>query len=181
MLDFFICCFSQGRLEIVELLLEKGADVNAQGGEFSSALYAASSQGHQKVVELLLRKGANIHAHGDKFSNALQAASALSKGNQDIARLLFKKGANVNAQGGKHGNALQAALWKGEETIARLLGENGAVLSGGEIESTAIKPKQEVVSQSPELVISLDLTSLWWGIFFALASWLLLRFLATDE
>ncbi|GJC89989.1 ankyrin repeat and SOCS box protein 8 [Colletotrichum liriopes] len=159
--------------------LGEGAEVNAQGGHFGNALQAASLHGNQEVVELLLEKGAEINAQGGYFGNALQAAS--SSGNQGIVELLLNNGADVHAQGGKHGNALQAAFWKGDETIARLLGENGAVLSGGEVETTVIKPKQEVVSQSPKPVISLDLTSLWWGIFFALASWLLLRFLATDE
>jgi hypothetical protein len=32
---------------VVQLLLEQGADVNAQGGEYGNALEAASSIGHQ--------------------------------------------------------------------------------------------------------------------------------------
>jgi ankyrin repeat protein len=43
---------------VVEQLLYRGADVNAQGGEYGNALQAASIRGHEKVVELLLSKGA---------------------------------------------------------------------------------------------------------------------------
>jgi ankyrin repeat protein len=43
---------------VVELLLGKGADVNAQGGEYGNALQAASYGGHEKVVEQLLGKSA---------------------------------------------------------------------------------------------------------------------------
>jgi ankyrin repeat protein len=43
---------------VVQLLLEKGADVNAQGGPFGNALHAASVQGHRAVVQLLLENGA---------------------------------------------------------------------------------------------------------------------------
>jgi ankyrin repeat protein len=43
---------------VVELLLSKGADVNAQGGRHGNALQAASVEGHEKVVELLLGGGA---------------------------------------------------------------------------------------------------------------------------
>jgi hypothetical protein len=37
--------------------LEKGADVNAQGGHYGNALQAASDGGHDSVVTLLLEKG----------------------------------------------------------------------------------------------------------------------------
>ena len=46
----------------MKLLLDKGADVNAQGGRFGNALQAASSRGHQQVVKLLLDKGAAVIA-----------------------------------------------------------------------------------------------------------------------
>ena len=42
----------------MSLLLERGADVNAQGGECSNALQAASDGGHEKVVEMLIANGA---------------------------------------------------------------------------------------------------------------------------
>ena len=48
----------RGNDKIVKLLLSKGADVNAQGGGYSSALQLASDGGHNKTVKLLLSKGA---------------------------------------------------------------------------------------------------------------------------
>ncbi|KEY72966.1 hypothetical protein S7711_10190 [Stachybotrys chartarum IBT 7711] len=84
-----------GRDKIVELLLDKGANVNAEGGKYGNALYAASSEGHDKIVELLLDKGANVNAEGGKYGNALYAAS--SEGHDKIVELLLDKGANVNA------------------------------------------------------------------------------------
>ena len=58
------------------MLLDKGADVNAQGGWYGNALQAASSRGHEKVVQILLDKGAEINAQGGIYGNALQAASS---------------------------------------------------------------------------------------------------------
>jgi ankyrin repeat protein len=59
----------------VTLLLEKGADVNAQGGYYGNALQAAANGGHESVVTLLLENGADVNAQGGYYGNALQAAS----------------------------------------------------------------------------------------------------------
>ena len=42
----------------MKLLLENGADVNAEGGKYRNALQAALSEGHKEIVKLLLDKGA---------------------------------------------------------------------------------------------------------------------------
>jgi ankyrin repeat protein len=60
---------------IVKVLLEKGAEVNAQGGEYGNALQAASFGGHEAIVKVLLEKGAEVNAQGGIYGNALQAAS----------------------------------------------------------------------------------------------------------
>lgn len=44
------------------MLLEKGADVNAQGSFYSNVLQAASFRGHETVVQMLLEKGADVNA-----------------------------------------------------------------------------------------------------------------------
>ncbi|KAH7412153.1 ankyrin repeat domain-containing protein [Phaeosphaeria sp. MPI-PUGE-AT-0046c] len=113
-----------GSKEIVALLLDKGANVNAQGGYYSSALYTASATGYTEVVMLLLDKGANVNAQGGHYGNALQAASTW--GHKEIVMLLLDKGANVNAQGGHYGNGLQAASTWGHKEIVMLLLDKGA-------------------------------------------------------
>lgn len=45
--------------EMTKMLLDKGADVNAQGGEYGNALQAASAGGHEQVVKMLRAAGAN--------------------------------------------------------------------------------------------------------------------------
>ncbi|KAJ6523135.1 hypothetical protein DFH09DRAFT_1421112, partial [Mycena vulgaris] len=64
-----------GHSQMVQLLTDSGADVNAQGGEDGNALQAASFNGHETVVQLLIDKGADVNAQGGCFGNALQAAS----------------------------------------------------------------------------------------------------------
>ncbi|WDK21587.1 hypothetical protein CGRA01v4_12877 [Colletotrichum graminicola] len=63
-----------GHREIVQLLLDAGANVDAIGGECNTALQAASIGGHREIVQLLLNAGANVSAK--LGSTALQAASA---------------------------------------------------------------------------------------------------------
>ncbi|KAK6080312.1 hypothetical protein SCUP234_05253 [Seiridium cupressi] len=115
---------SGGHKEIVELLLEKGADVNIQGGGYGTALQAAASGGHKEIVELLLEKGAGVNIQGEYYGTALQAAA--SKGHKEIVELLLEKGADVNIQGGYYGTALQAAASEANKEMVELLLEKGA-------------------------------------------------------
>ncbi|KAJ7266754.1 ankyrin repeat domain-containing protein [Mycena rebaudengoi] len=133
-----------GGLGMVQLLLDRGTDVNAQGRYYGNALQAASLEGHEAVVQLLLDQGANatsrtgheavvqlllnrgadVNAEGGFYGNALQAASI--NGHEVIVQLLLNKGASVNAQGGLYGNALQAASRNGHEAVVQLLLNRGA-------------------------------------------------------
>jgi ankyrin repeat protein len=56
---------------VVKVLLDKGADVNAQGGFYAYALQAALYGGHEAVLKMLLDKGANVNAQGGYHSNTL--------------------------------------------------------------------------------------------------------------
>ncbi|KAJ3875512.1 ectomycorrhiza-induced ankyrin-domain/NACHT-domain-containing protein [Lentinula edodes] len=114
----------RGHEAIIGLLLEKGANVNAEGGEYGNALQAASSEGHEEIVKFLLEKGANVNAQGGEYGNALQGA--VFRQNEAIVKLLLEEGADVNAQGGYHGNALQDAVFWQNEAIVKLLLEKGA-------------------------------------------------------
>ncbi|OCK74175.1 ankyrin, partial [Lepidopterella palustris CBS 459.81] len=55
---------AEGHEAVAKLLVDKGADVNAQGGEYGNALYAASAGGHEAIVKLLVEKGADVNAQG---------------------------------------------------------------------------------------------------------------------
>ena len=96
-----------GLMKSVELLLNQGAEVNAQGGSYGNALCAASFGGYIEVVRLLLDKDADVNAQGGSYGNALCAASF--GGQIEVVRLLLDNDADVNAQGGSYGNALCAA------------------------------------------------------------------------
>jgi ankyrin repeat protein len=54
---------------IVQVLLDKGANANAQGREYKNALQAAASGGHDMIVQVLLDKGADANPHGGHQRN----------------------------------------------------------------------------------------------------------------
>ena len=68
------------------LLLQEGADVNARGGEYGNALYAASARGYVDIVKLLLEAGADINAQGGLYGSAFQVA--LKQGHGEVVRIL---------------------------------------------------------------------------------------------
>jgi hypothetical protein len=113
-----------GHTGVTELLLQHGADANAQGGEYGNALQAASSRGHDKIVQMLLQHGADANARGGEYGNALHAAS--SRGHDKIVQMLLQHGADANARGGGYGNALEAASSRGHAEIVQMLLEHGA-------------------------------------------------------
>ncbi|RYO53180.1 hypothetical protein AA0113_g9296, partial [Alternaria arborescens] len=117
---------------VTRLLLDAGAEVNAEGGHFGNALQAASYRGHEQVVKTLLDAGAEVNAQGGEFGNTLYAASY--RGHEQVARMLLDAGAEVNAQGGQFGNALQAASYGGYEQVVKMLLDQGAEVNaqGGE-------------------------------------------------
>ncbi|KAI2766184.1 hypothetical protein DTO012A8_8597 [Penicillium roqueforti] len=138
-----------GLVEPIRNLVDKGVDVNAQGGMYGNALQAASEGGHQEIVKLLLTKGADVNAQGGDYSNALQAAS--HRGHQGIVKLLLNKGADVNAQSGDYSNALQAASNGGHQEIVKLLLTKGADVNaqggmyGNALQAASFRGHQEIV------------------------------------
>lgn len=127
-----------GNIDMVSLLLDYGADINAvTDEECGTALQAACASirwtGSEEIVRLLLERGADVNAEGGKFGTALRTVCAKCPSNSqlEIIRLLLDHGANINAvTAGEYGTALQIVCafphWQGSEQVVRLLLERGA-------------------------------------------------------
>ncbi|KAI0860282.1 hypothetical protein F4860DRAFT_525416 [Xylaria cubensis] len=113
-----------GLSQVIQPLLNIGADFNAHGRYCDNALQAAAAGGHESIVQILLANGANVNAQGGCYGNALQVAAA--RGHESIVQVFLVSGAIVNAQGGCYGNALQVAAASGHESIVQILLANGA-------------------------------------------------------
>ena len=79
-----------GHIDLVKLLIKRGADVNAKDIKGYTPLFAASAGGHREVAEILLDNGANVHEDPIKL-NPLYAAT--NQRHHDTALLLVDRGA----------------------------------------------------------------------------------------
>ncbi|RII20696.1 hypothetical protein CUC08_Gglean001282 [Alternaria sp. MG1] len=134
---------------VTRLLLDAGAEVNAEGGYNGNALQAASDGGYEQVVKTLLDAGAEVNAQEGVFGNALQAASL--RGHEQVVKILLNQGAEVNAEGGEYGNALQAASEGGHEQVVKTLLDAGAEVNaqggvfGNALQAASLEGHEQVV------------------------------------
>jgi ankyrin repeat protein len=81
---------SEGRDDIVTLLVEQGADINCQNYDGETALYLAAARGFTHMVEFLLMNGANLNITNLDGASPLHIAAA--EGHLDALRVLVQYG-----------------------------------------------------------------------------------------
>ncbi|CAG0902692.1 unnamed protein product [Cyprideis torosa] len=79
--------------ETAELLIRKGAVVNAKDKHGKTPLFVATGSGHHSVVEVLLAKGADLNIANHFGTSPLHQARS-----KETAELLIRNGAVVNAK-----------------------------------------------------------------------------------
>jgi len=85
---------SSGHPEVVEFLLEHGADPNIKNNDGSTPLHYAAD--NSKVVEVLLEHGADLNIR-DKYG-ATPLHDAAENGHPEVVELLLEHGADPNIQ-----------------------------------------------------------------------------------
>ncbi|MDD5773688.1 MAG: ankyrin repeat domain-containing protein [bacterium] len=83
-------------MQIVEILLDKGLEVNAKTNSGFTALMGAARNSNKEIVKLLLRKGADVNAKDKEGKNVLMSALGREGSRTEIVKLLLDKGADVN-------------------------------------------------------------------------------------
>uniref|UniRef100_A0A914WJL1 SAM domain-containing protein n=1 Tax=Plectus sambesii TaxID=2011161 RepID=A0A914WJL1_9BILA len=117
-----------GRIEIVELLLEHGADTELCNQVGLTPFLHACYHGREEVVELLLQKGAKINTQTFMGASGLTLASL--GGHTDLVRTLLTYGLSINppAMPGSDltPSPLMAAALNGHNDVCSLLSSRGA-------------------------------------------------------
>lgn len=111
---------NDGNIEIMELLLEKGAIIDHPAGW---PLQAAAKRGHGNVIEKLLAQGANVNAltSSEHFPQGTALHAACEFGRVEVVRMLLEHGANPDLGPNDSTCPLIAATLNGDENVTRLL------------------------------------------------------------
>lgn len=139
-----IVAAEQGHKPIVNLLVERGAKIDAKDGSGENALLCASVNGHEGIVRLLLKHGASVTVEDADGSTPLQ--SAVVAGHLDIARALIDAGSDVRHRPPGGSSILNSAVATDDRAFLKLLVQHGAELMP--------KANADHPSSSPENIFS---------------------------
>ncbi|CVK97668.1 related to beta transducin-like protein [Fusarium mangiferae] len=116
---------ANGKNTILQLLIEKGADLEVRNPDNSyTALMYAAVYGQVSTAKSLLDSGAMLEAQDEYTYTPL--ALAASVGHEPIASLLLDKGADIEARTSDGSTPLSIAARKGKNDVVKVLLEKGA-------------------------------------------------------
>lgn len=105
-----------GRLEVVKVLLKKGANPQACGFRLMTPIHEACSNGQVEVAKCLIDLRAELNSVSSDGLTPLMCAAAW--GYTNVVQLLLNKGANKLMKDNLGATAIDIAREKGEHTLA---------------------------------------------------------------
>jgi hypothetical protein len=137
-----------------EMLIDKGAAVNAVNANGESAVFAATKGNSPELIDLLVSKGAIIDSRSvsarDNLGNTpVHAAVKWDSGN--AAKTLLSHGVDVNAQNLNGKTALSEACKSGKKEFSLMLIEKGANVNATDNQGRTVL-MDAVQSQNVEIV-----------------------------
>jgi len=115
---------SEGREDIVDVLLYRGVDTNMQNLAGETSLYIAAARGYVSICQKLLDFGANPNI--SNLDGATPMHIAASSGNVGVLYMLLSYGAYINAQDQEGDTALHWSVREGKLEAVEFLVESKA-------------------------------------------------------
>tara|TARA_Y100001935_G_scaffold255583_1_gene269703 strand:+ start:374 stop:4264 length:3891 start_codon:yes stop_codon:yes gene_type:complete len=116
-----------GRNDLVELLIQSGADVNSNRIQNEPVLHLVAHQGYRRLCKILIDNGADVNAKNSKGLTALMISA--EKGDKEVCKILIKNKAGINIEGNRRLTALMLAAEKGHNEVCKFLIDNGAKIN----------------------------------------------------
>jgi nucleoside phosphorylase len=113
-----------GLHDIVQILLDKGADVNGTNDCGEAPLFQTAHVNNLDMVQILLDKGANVNTANNYGETPLSKAAHLN--NADMVQILLDKGANVNTANHCGETPLFKAIYLNNLDMVQMMLTNGA-------------------------------------------------------
>lgn len=149
-LDSALCWVSRyGNLDVVNLLLQNGANPNAEvWGGFTPILWATMFSPDNNVLNVLIEAGAGVNCSSSKRRQTPLHA-AIIRGNHQMVSLLIESGANIDAQDYMYKTPLlHAVLKKKTSGVKVLLHHNCDVNLTGWVNGTSVSPLIQALIQN---------------------------------
>ncbi len=108
----------EGNIEMMELFVSRGANVNRTTVNGEQALLFAAWRGHLEAARWLLARGAQLNRRGLEWSALHYAVFA---GHEKVAQFLIERGADLNARSTNGSTPLMMAAREGREGLAKML------------------------------------------------------------
>jgi serine/threonine-protein phosphatase 6 regulatory ankyrin repeat subunit B len=112
--------YSNTNLDVIEILLKHGADVNSKSPEKNSPLNASTHNGNLEAVKLFVKYGANVNLQNNKGDTALMWA-CIDKQAEIVKFLLTIEKLELNLQANDGWSALMFAVDNNSVEIVELL------------------------------------------------------------
>ncbi len=113
------CTSQYSSPEIVELLIDKGAEVNAKYGDNEETLLHVVRD--IKILEKLIEKGADVNAKKGNKDTPLHSAICDCKPKLEVVKKLIEKGGDVNEAGYSEETSLRTAVLNNKWEILKYL------------------------------------------------------------
>ncbi|XP_058156821.1 protein TANC1 isoform X5 [Dasypus novemcinctus] len=116
----------RGKLEVCELLLERGAAVSRTNRRGVPPLFCAARQGYWQIISLLLDRGCDVNLSDKQGRTPLMVAAC--EGHLSTVDFLLSKGAALSSLDKEGLSALSWACLKGHRAVVQHLVEEGAAI-----------------------------------------------------